>query len=160
MKERWNCLFFFFFNNSTTKLLAESEKVIWLDRDLDFLYLFMLLFVSVWEAFAAPVFGVSSCRSAHYEGHAALPHPPAIVTWTHIKPQPPLKCCELQRRGHRNPNIRRHLAVKSGEQFEVRHYNEQWPHQTSSGEHMEDLPRCQHNSWFSECNLNPYITVT
>lgn len=116
-----------------------------------------------WEAFATRVFGVSvwcgtksvftSCCSVRYEGHVALPHPPAIVTWTHIKSQPSLKCCELQRCGHHNPNIRRHLAVKGGEQFEVRHYNEQETHQTSSGEHMEDLPRSQHYSSFSECDI-------
>lgn len=97
---------------------------------------------------------------AHYEGRAALPHPPAIVTWTRIKSQPSLKCCELQRRGHHNPNIRRHLAGKSAEQFEVRHYNEPWPHQTGSGGLMEDLLCRQDYSWFSECNPNKYITVT
>lgn len=97
---------------------------------------------------------------ARYEGRAALPHPPTIVTWTRIKSQHSLKCCELQRRSHHNPNIRRHLAVKSGEQFEVRHYNELWPHQTSSGGHMEHLLCRQDYSWFSECNLNKYSTLT
>lgn len=97
---------------------------------------------------------------ARYEGRAALPHPPAIVAWTRIKSQPSLKRCELQRRGHHNPNIRRHLAVKSTEQFEVRHYNEPWPHQTSSRGLMEDLRCRQDYSWFCECNLNKYITVT
>lgn len=77
----------------------------------------MLFFASMWEAFVARVLGVSNRHSAHYEGRTALPHPPAIVTWTHIKPQPPLKCCELQQHGHRNRNIKRHLAVKSREQF-------------------------------------------
>lgn len=148
-----------FLNNSTTKLLAQIEKMVWLDGDLDFYVVCCCLCQC--EKHLQPV--CSACQAAvqcTYEGRAALPHPPAIVTWTHIKPQPPLKCCNLQQHDHCNPNIRRHLAVKSGQQFKVRHYDKHWPHQTSSGEHMEDLLCCQHYSWFSECNLNLYITVT
>lgn len=33
---------------------------------------------------------------------------------------------------------------KVGEQFEVRHNSEEWPHQTTSREHIEDQMCCQH----------------
>lgn len=70
----------------------------------------MLQFASAWAAFAACVLAVSSCRSAHYEGRAALPQPPVIVTWTHIKAQAPLKCCELQQ-----PSQPKHSAASGSE---------------------------------------------
>lgn len=183
MKGRWNCRFFFLLNQDKTLGTVWQNGLTWLWL----LYTPCSPSYPVsWSArmqmkggvFRQPVVFVSACEAlvhwapcadgvaqkafsqAHYEGRAALPHPPAIVTWTRIKSQPSLKCCERPRRSHHNPNIRRHLAVESAEQFEVRHYNESWLHQTGSGGLMEDLLCRQDYSWFSECNLNKYITVT